>query len=429
MAVNKNLDLQAERAKAVAVVTLIDDILVKEKTINEEEMALSSAHENYESLGIELEELGSQVTKLESIFEAEAMRFSIKKDNWHQKNVRIETIAFPTENHTNNDDLDKRIKLMEENTGILIQCKELNNLRAKLEEMQGKYKSTGELTMAVGATISRLQSKIKDFTIAVDQLRYTLPSSELSIAKDTIKSQADEIKALNGVVLVKQQCNGLLSAQLENAKTMNQTLFRFTPVKLNDVAEDDSKTVVENMRTAYGEGRNYQFREMIGPYEAGCAVRARKLAWMKPNKNDLVVSKGNEASHYGKALADATLFRPTCPDAYRIVDTNVFKEFYGVSNSFVWKSQSVRQLLIVLDWRGAMINFCSSPSSKIEEAEAFERLFHLVILSIKTRGLTSEEMEKILADDCNVTAIADMKRIHDAGLVKHNAVLKARRNS
>jgi hypothetical protein len=115
------------------------------------------------------------------------------------------------------------------------------------------------------------------------------------------------------------------------------------------------KTAREKVNLAFMKGRDLGFR-MLGPLAlAGRYIRARKLEWQKKDKDKALVERGNLSSHYGMALADATLFQHFCPCPR--TDFRTYTDLYVLHPDFIWKNRDCNKLLDILDWHCAMKDF------------------------------------------------------------------------
>jgi hypothetical protein len=98
-----------------------------------------------------------------------------------------------------------------------------------------------------------------------------------------------------------------------------------------------NRSVEIQVQQAYQRGRNAVFNQLGPIATAGQFIRGRKLEWERDTKNQKLVELGNKASHYGMALADATLYQPFCPNKRK--DPELYVAFYGPDPDFIWKNQ------------------------------------------------------------------------------------------
>lgn len=107
------------------------------------------------------------------------------------------------------------------------------------------------------------------------------------------------------------------------------------------------------------EAREAERNTLMPLIKAGAFARGRRLKWHKSDRNQSqeIIEQGNGASHYGMALADALLYSEECPAQLRRTDIGSLMEVYGVSPDFVVKHRACKELVNVLDWRGAMKDF------------------------------------------------------------------------
>ncbi|CZT08699.1 uncharacterized protein RAG0_13718 [Rhynchosporium agropyri] len=356
MAAIKDVDHQPERDEAEVTMKSIDHISDNKKMIEEYEKSLLEAGEDIPILQNEEPTLKSQLAELQESHDRDEKEFGIKKADWQKKNVRMETIAFSAETCStsesdDNIDLDERIRLIEENARLLILRRNLKNLRIKIEQKQKQVNRNAELILAAKSVRSKLGPKILDLIDTIYKLESYLPSYKLHGTHGVNRTSEDHAVYLEEINVLKKTIAELRS-EVASQKSINQnipTALRAIKTPIEKLPEDKSKSVVENMEISFERGRKFHFGEMAGLYDAGCAVRARKLEWLSSTNDEMIIGLGNKASHYGMALADASLYQASCPAPYRRTDISFFTQLYGYSPTFVWKHQAAQQLLEVLD--------------------------------------------------------------------------------
>ncbi|PVH78789.1 hypothetical protein DL98DRAFT_633786 [Cadophora sp. DSE1049] len=314
-----NIDLQAELEKCTALLALINDARAKEKVHKAGEQSMLNARNEIFALNIKLQAIQDELNKLRARHGSESNDHTIKKTKWQEKNVRMERIAFRGGGDTGSDsgeesDLDERAKLMQENLNLLLQQRSIKELSVQMKQKQHDIDRISSKISDRESVISTLEPNAAAFALAVEKVNASRRNDELASAQETIKSQATEIESLKKSTDLHIKKNMQLTAEVEDQNSLNRQQQKLiapllTQVRsLQDFEEDKSKTVAENMKAAYEEGRKYQYRQMAGPYDAGCAVRGRKLAWICSETDGLIIGLGNKASHYGMVLADAAFF-------------------------------------------------------------------------------------------------------------------------
>ena len=139
------------------------------------------------------------------------------------------------------------------------------------------------------------------------------------------------------------------SSDIESLKT--------TIEKLNFELETERRNATRRISDAVKVAVE-KFHKIRDPlYLAGVYIRSRRLEWTKPDykQNNDLKELGHQASHYGMALQDASLYHGDC--LYRRTDVDCYKTLYGVEPTFTLKHQECKRLLHILDWRGGMQGF------------------------------------------------------------------------
>ncbi|KAH7360878.1 hypothetical protein BKA65DRAFT_474011 [Rhexocercosporidium sp. MPI-PUGE-AT-0058] len=387
IAVVKDIDLKAEHEKATVALELINDALIKQKAVKDEDQSLLKARRDIADLKVKQ----SALTK--------ALSRSCHQEGKVAEEEHLDgDLTFrgddDSDSETGDDNnLEERERLMRENLDLLVQRKNIKKFSAKIKENQTDLGQVVQLLSVAESVFSTVEPKAHAFALALEKLSCALHSPELFVAQDAVKSQAALIASLKKTDEMQTKMIQVLNSGLVGMEIVNRRQqLLIAPlvthlVALQSLEEDKNKTVAENMKAAYEEGRKSQYREMAGPYEAGCAIGARKLVWLSDMPDELNSGLGNKAAHYGMALVDATMYQPTCPAPYRRTNTADFIKFYGVIPEFVCQHQLAGKLLEILDWRDIVM---------------------------------------VLEHPSTVKVIAELKDFYEAGLQRHNAYLKDR---
>ncbi|KAG4432327.1 hypothetical protein IFR05_012177 [Cadophora sp. M221] len=206
-----------------------------------------------------------ELNVLQANCDSEVKDHVIKKKDWQENNVQIEAIAFRGGNDDSSsesdddNDLEERTRLLQENLNLLIQRKNIKKLSSKIKEKQADLEKSVQSLSEAESVVSALEPNARGLALALEKVTIALQIPELAKAQDTTK----KIEQLN--------------SEVEDQKAINRQQQKITPLLLSPPLlqipkEDTNKTVAENMQAAYGEGRKVQYREMAGPYEAGCAI-------------------------------------------------------------------------------------------------------------------------------------------------------------
>lgn len=375
--------------------------------------------------------------KVQASHESASKDHESKKMKWVEHNTMPKRICFcdgddNASDSGEEDDFEDHEELIRERFDLLHQRNTTKKLAFQMKQKQ-------QYLDRISSRISDRESAIATFvrntsalTLALENNNASRESDRLASAQETIKSHAKEIDSMkkNTDLLTKKIMHLTTEVQDQISAHHRQQLL-IAPVlmqvrSLEDFKEDKDKTITENMKAAYEEGRKYQYHQMVGPYGAGCAVRGRKLAWISSENDGLIIGLGNKASHYGMALADATLYQASCPSPYRRTKTTEFLKLYGIDPALVWKHRSVQKLLDILDWRGAMKDFCAHSYARSYEATPFRLLSEKLIGAAKGENITTDEVSKLLETPNAIKSYNEMKVSFEEGLKKHNIALDNR---
>lgn len=440
------IDLEGERQKLTEKLTLVVEAIKQENQVQGDKETLSKAQNDIQSLTVTLSALNIEVEQLEAEHEANLKNHHVKKAEWLEKNPRKESIIFGSEDGASissddEDDIDERTELAQENLNLLIQLGNIKKLSKSIRGKTAEVKTLNEKISASQILVSKAAPSVHSFTLVLDKVKLTcLPSRELSAAHDEIQTKATEIlqleqsksKLAESIQALTKQVQGLqgeLAVQMKINDDQHGTITLLTtPLpSLEQLVKDKTETIASNMKIAYQAGRSAQHREMVGLYTAGCAIRSRKLVWFGQIKDPKIDVLGNKASHYGMALADASLYQDTCPTEYRRSDTAVFELLYGVSPIFVWDFQDCKKLLDILDWRGAMKDFYVHGYGSYDSS-TFNSLFRKLFFPIKTHPdtWTTDYCIKHFESEEGKKMYESFQGQYEAGLARHNDYLKKR---
>jgi hypothetical protein len=192
-----------------------------------------------------------------------------------------------------------------------------------------------------------LQADLNSFSIAVSLgSQGQCLNPEVMGKEGIIKGQGARIVEAEAETIVKSK---------EDATDSQQAIIVPLCSNSDPPAPTGNRSIEIRLQQSYERGRNAAFNQLVPLAKAGQFIRGRKLEWEKETKNQRLLDLGNKASHYGMALADATLYQSFCPDKRK--DPEVYIAFYGLHPDFIWKNQECILLLDVLNWRGAMKDF------------------------------------------------------------------------
>lgn len=91
--------------------------------------------------------------------------------------------------------------------------------------------------------------------------------------------------------------------------------------------------------------------------DIGALVRQRKLEHRRSRlkKNTELIRQGDEAAHYGKAIADAMRYHPAIRNPRK--DEETYTSTYGFTPFQVWIFRNCKPLIQMLDWYGSVIDW------------------------------------------------------------------------
>ncbi|KAH7417604.1 hypothetical protein BKA64DRAFT_769708 [Cadophora sp. MPI-SDFR-AT-0126] len=432
------IDLDAEHEKCTALLALINDARAKEKVHKNGEHSLLTARNDLSALRIQQKDSDIELAKLRTTHNSELSKYGTMKTEWQKKKAQMESIVSWDLDDTDSDDgqensSEGRRELVQEYLNLLLQKNTSKKLAKKIKQKEIDIDRISQDISDKDSLISTLEGNTGAFASALEKLKASLRIDELSLAQENIKSQATEIAALKKQSDLNLHQIQQLNETVENQKSdyqkqreLNNTLTKVR--SLPELEEDKSKITSESLLEAYKEGRMSRHLEMAGPYEAGCAIRARKLVWFGSTTDEPIKVLGNKASHYGMALADATLYQKCCEAPYSRTNTSDYIKLYGVSPGFVWKHQSILKLLEILDWRGAMKDFCMHSYGRYYDSTPFHSLWSKLIASVKKDGVTTEEIASLFEEPNAIKWYNELKVLFEEGLKKHNEYLERRRN-
>lgn len=215
-----------------------------------------------------------------------------------------------------------------------------------------------------------------------------------------------EVDSLHNSVLERQKAERVLKEDLDKKQTSlqkTQEECRSAHSDLNSAIlmgiskiETTRKSALDIVATtAYQAGVLATKTKLQYTSEAGAYIRGRKLDWSKADKQDtVVVEKGNRASHYGMAMADASLYRESILDGLqKRDDVATYKSLYGVDPDFAWERQTVKRFCDFLDWRGGMKNFFNK--DEFYSATRFHRTWSAILLVIKSIPVVASNCENL----------------------------------
>ena len=372
------IDLVSELEKAKANVSMLENILAIEKQKDEHQLSLSHSQAAVESLSTNIQAVKTELDNLKTNLTKNEEEHRAKAEEWGAKNNKIQRVIFnadvaANDSSENEEDLERDAQLAEENATLFRQ-------KLALRQFSSKIKCKGQEITSLESSLSKKEALQSVFE---DQLRRSMDDFYKSREEYQQKLQADlnsssiavslgsQVKCLKTDVMgkegtIKEQNMKIMEAEAitkpkDDTTDSQQAIIAPSCSESAPLAPIGNKFVEFQVQQAYLRGRIAVFNELGPLATAGQFIRGRKLEWESKTQNRKLVELGNKASHYGMALADATLYQSFCPNKRN--DPDLYIAFYGLDPDFIWKNQECTLLLDILDWRGAMKDFYPPSSS------------------------------------------------------------------
>lgn len=443
------IDLEYEKRKLKDSVAVIDEAIENKKLADVEKEAVTTARKELAGLTTKLSTLEREMKQLVTSQVAEVKDHHAKKLQWQEKNGQKKCIVFDSEDTStsgseNENDSDDRIKLAQENADLLKQQRAIRNISKNIKVKSTELKDIQELISAKQVLLSKTAHYNRAFATVLEKVQLLChPDQELAKAMKLVEARNQEISVLQDSNAMKakslKECLAevvALKSRIEDQEIVNdhqQSLIAplLTSFQSNETfQEDNTKSTTQNMAIAFQKGRELMARDLLGLTNAGRYIRSRKLEWQSTSaKNETLVAWGNKASHYGMALADATLYQDKT--AGKRSDPQVFVGLYGVKPDFVWKNRYCNMFLDILDWRGTMKDFHSHKyASGSYEVTKFCHLSRGTFASFvnEPNVWTLQHFTKFFEEEKGKTLHEDLKKEYTAGLKKHTAYQKQQKD-
>jgi hypothetical protein len=442
------IDVANERQKSMANMVMLDALLQLLKQKEEQELAVANNKAEVKELSTKLDPMKVELNQLKVNLDKEEEDHKVKTAEWKQNNEKLQRILFKAEassttSQDNDQDLEKAVELAQKNAALLKQKLRIRQLSsairiknpevesmelALLEKMEMQHsllnqleKSEADLAVRKEEYRRKLQAEWDSNSIVVDLNAEIKHMKTDILCKDQmIKFQKSKITELELAIKSKDETIGLQQALIVPLRS---------EFELPDFSVDGDKSVEMQIKNAYQRGRNSVFK-MMGPLaNSGRFIRSRKLEWEKTTTpSPKLVELGNMASHYGMALADATLYQDFCPQKRN--DPDVYVAMYGVHPESVWKNQECQLLLNILDWRCAMKDFFPRsyhrPSYESTNFHTLSRAF-LNSVNLNLTKWNFSTLNSYLKDsEAGSTMYKTLRAEYEKGLANHNIKLKKR---
>jgi hypothetical protein len=446
MTIAKEIDLVSELEKAKANVAMLENILAIEKQKDEQQILMSKNQAAVESLSTNVQAVKTELDNLKADLTKNEEEHRAKTKEWRAKDNKVQRVMFDADvasndSYENQEDLEGAAQLAEENAALFRQ-------KLVLRQSSSEIKFKGYSITALESSLSKkkelqliLENQLKKSTDDFykgrekyqQKLQADLNSSSIAI------SLGSQVKCLKLDVMDKEgttkeqnmrivDAEAFVKSKDDTTDSHQATIAPFCSESEPPVPTGDRAVDIQ-VQQAYKRGRNAAFNQLGPLTTAGQYIRGRKLEWESDNKNQKLVELGNKASHYGMALADATLYQSFCPNKRK--DPGLYTAFYGLHPDFIWKNQKCTLLLDILDWRGAMKDFYppfSSHRTTYPET-TFSKLCNKFMASIEAEltTWTVASLNKYLKDnEKGVQMYKDLMAHHAAGLKMHETNLKSK---
>ena len=310
---------------------------------------------------------------------------------------------------------------------------------AKIHQLQQDKRSVEENETQRILSSSRedvsKEKKLEDLKVRLALARESvaLYEDEIRIEEQTraIQEKNDKIKELSSDLLAKEKTISFMDAQICNIEEDCEKLegqwrkdvhFESTiPIEKHDemLSTQDAKISALEAKVKQVDEK---MRVILPLMNVGIEIRNRKLEWEKKSqKNEKLIDLGNQASHQGRALADAMLYHPLCPD--RRTDPETYVAMYGLAPHLVYNRVSAAKFLEMLDWRGGMKDFYAHAYTEYERSPRFEELSKGVLLRSKDWDAARFKAYFDESDE-GKKCYEEMKTLFKAALARHRIHLK-----
>jgi hypothetical protein len=212
--------------------------------------------------------------------------------------------------------------------------------------------------------LSEHEQQVESFEVDSEWQTLMSPSEKIARLRTYIEVTKDKAEILELELKIEEKLDEKNSQEML-LRVMKETWDRVT--EDGDLLQIGVTTLSDTFEQAQIQWQNARKDDLIVEDErrkkyalcyVGAYIRNRKLEWQKPeDQQDKTVKElGNNASHYGMALADAVLYEGSTPIIKR-TDVEIYKSMYYVHPAFTLKYQRHPKLLDMLDWRGGMKDF------------------------------------------------------------------------
>jgi hypothetical protein len=303
----KDMDLISEHEKTKANLAMLESLLQKAQQMEKEIVAGSITGAEVKEISTKFNAAKTELEKLKISLMKEEEEHILKAATWKGKNDNLQRILFKAETSStasseNDDDLEEAVQLAQENAALFKQKLTIRQLSSAIKAKNPEIESL-EVSL----------SKKEDMQSALkNQLEKTL--EQLTADKESYRQNLEaQLKSNSLVADLNNQIDHLNKDVLGKEQTIKS--------QMNEISELKSTT-----------------KSLLPLAEAGHCIRSRKLEWEKiGTKNQSLVERGNMASHYGMAVADAALYLGSCPPKRN--GPEVYIAIYGLHPDFVWANQ------------------------------------------------------------------------------------------
>lgn len=277
-------------------------------------------------------------------------RSTAKVEEWKAKNDMIQRVIFNADVASNDcsenqEDLEGDAQLAEENAALFRQKLALRqfsfNIKCKSQEITSLVSSLSKKEELQSILENQLKRSTDNFYKGREEyqqkLQADLNSSSISV------SLGSQVKCLESDVMgkegrIKERNMKIVEAEAivkskDDTTDAQQAIIAPFCSESEPPAPKGNRFVEIQVQQAYQRGRNAVFNQLYPLARAGYFIRSRKFEWEGETKDQKLVELGNKASHYGMALADATLYQSFCPDKRN--DPELYIAFYGLRPDFI----------------------------------------------------------------------------------------------
>jgi hypothetical protein len=322
----KRPNFQEEHRKLKEKLALFDDVIEREKKLEDEEKHLAETKVSIQILFANIELLDTDIKRLKAELKRSGDEREAKKSTWNENNGDEHEIVFKAgPAHQSLEQLREAVEFAKLNGVLLEQKLRIEELSATISSKEAGFeKLSKEVTMKL-ESIRTLENNVRVKQVASNAAKYNW---------DTKMRTSFAISKFLG------------QKALSNATTVT---------KLQSEIDAKTKTIKSLEEKLAIQGKNLQ--PIVA---AGRQIRSRKIELEKANSRQDIISQGNASSYLSMAFADASQYQNFTPRAR--TDIQSYKSLYGIGPGFVWNFRDCQEFINFVNWCADLRYFQASPA-------------------------------------------------------------------